>query len=660
MLVNFVTATFMPLTFVQRILPLLFRTAPFLLFLCTNSTAFASEPVKEAIEKRESQQATDEVIRILGQRNQLNSNQLVENNTVYTEFSGNQAVKPTLAQWLVQVPGLSLNGQGGLLQSYSVRGFSKWRVHTEVDGVPIYTDRRAGNSVSFLPASLLTGFDVQKGPSSTLYGSDAIGGSIHLKTLEIGERFLSASMQTNDQHKEITAAYSTYSWLSAVNYRQANQAQSANGDELNSGFEQFAMVNKLNGQYQDIDYKLTWTPSLGKNIGKSAITYPSNRVTQYPEELHSLLSLELTKSNQWYAKLYHHYQNWDTDIIRVGSRQNITEYQAHTLGGSLLTSMPVFGGEARYGIDWINRQGVSIKETEFNLTGQQQFSKQLIDGQQHNAALFSDIHWQFEQLSIAAGMRYDYISQRQFIEQASTSDQVINGSLLVNYQLNNSINLQAEIATGFRFPTLTELYFEGETPRGTTLGNPELSPEKSNGVQVSLSYSPTADLSFDIASYYYQMDNYIERYNIDESTRGYRNIDQADIYGVETRLNWQQTAAWSHQLSYQWHQGEDENNDTLSDLHAPTWLLSNNWQGDRLSLVSQLSYRAKKSDFSSQEQAASDYLNWSLRLTTPIANDTDLSVFGENLFDRLTVASADEDAAFVKGRSIGIKIIHRY
>jgi len=650
----------MPLIFVQRILPLLFRSAPFLLFLSASSTAFANEPLKAAIEKRESQKETDEVIHILGQRNQLNSNKLVENNTEYTEFTSSQAIKPTLAQWLAQVPGLSLNGQGGLLQSYSIRGFSKWRVLTQVDGVPIYTDRRAGNSASFLPASLLAGFDLQKGPSSTLYGNDAMGGSINLKTLAVGERFLSASIQNNDQHQELTAAYSNDHWLSAINYRKANNSQSADGSELNSSFEQLAMVNKGIGQFNGIDYTLTWTPSVGNNIGKSAITYPNTRMTSYPEELHSLLSIELTKSNEWYAKLYHHYQNWDTDIIRVGSRQNITEYQAHTIGGSLLTSSSILGGEARYGIDWINRQGVSIKETEFNLAGQQQFSTPLIDGQQHNTALFSDIHWQFEQLSMSAGVRYDYISQRQFIEQASSSDQILNGSLLVNYQLNHSTNLQAEIATGFRFPTLTELYFEGETPRGTTLGNPELSPEKSHGVQISLRYNATEKLRFDMASYYYQIDDYIERYNIDDNTRGYRNLNQADIYGIESRVKWQQTSALSHQLTYQWQQGEDANQNTLSDLHAPTWLLSNSWQDDNFTIASQISYRVKKREFSSQEQAAASYLNWSLRLTMPLTDSVHLSLFGENLFDRLTPASADEDAAFVKGRSLGIKMSHQF
>ncbi|MEM9760865.1 MAG: colicin I receptor, partial [Pseudomonadota bacterium] len=40
----------------------------------------------------------------------------------------------TPADWLALLPGVSMNGQGGLLQSYSVRGFSRARIRTEFDG----------------------------------------------------------------------------------------------------------------------------------------------------------------------------------------------------------------------------------------------------------------------------------------------------------------------------------------------------------------------------------------------------------------------------------------------------------------------------------------------------------------------------------------------
>ena len=47
---------------------------------------------------------------------------------------------------------------------------------------------------------------------------------------------------------------------------------------------------------------------------------------------------------------------------------------------------------------------------------------------------------------------------------------------------------QAEAGTGFRFPTLSELYFNGVTPRGDTLGNPRLEPETNRALQLSVAW----------------------------------------------------------------------------------------------------------------------------------------------------------------------------
>ena len=78
------------------------------------------------------------------------------------------------------IPGVSMNGQGGLFQSYSLRGFSRWRIRTEISGVPILTDRRAGNSLSFLAPGLIDTIRVNMGPASSLYGSGAMGGVMNV------------------------------------------------------------------------------------------------------------------------------------------------------------------------------------------------------------------------------------------------------------------------------------------------------------------------------------------------------------------------------------------------------------------------------------------------------------------------------------------------
>ncbi|WP_141235539.1 TonB-dependent receptor [Pseudoalteromonas sp. NBT06-2] len=61
-------------------------------------------------------------------------------------------------------------------------------------------------------------------------------------------------------------------------------------------------------------------------------------------------------------------------------------------------------------------------------------------------------------------------------------------SLSNTYLLSENLKFHSEFSTGFRFPTLSELYFNGETPRGTTLGNINLEPETSRTLGIALTY----------------------------------------------------------------------------------------------------------------------------------------------------------------------------
>ena len=70
-------------------------------------------------------------------------------------FNYSNAHAGSFADIVSTSPGVSLNAQGGQFQTYSLRGYSRSRVRTEIDGVAILTDRRAGNSISFLPSSFI-------------------------------------------------------------------------------------------------------------------------------------------------------------------------------------------------------------------------------------------------------------------------------------------------------------------------------------------------------------------------------------------------------------------------------------------------------------------------------------------------------------------------
>ncbi len=90
-----------------------------------------------------------------------------------------QVVAPsTIVEALTQVPGVSENGQAGIFQVVSIRGISRQRVLNLFDGMRLTSERRAGVSGSFLDPTLIGTVDVLRGPSSSFYGSGALGGIV--------------------------------------------------------------------------------------------------------------------------------------------------------------------------------------------------------------------------------------------------------------------------------------------------------------------------------------------------------------------------------------------------------------------------------------------------------------------------------------------------
>lgn len=603
-----------------------------------------------------------EVIEVRAERNRLLTTEVAQDNTSAVMLADSAMTKLTLADWMALEPGISLSGQGGLLQSYSLRGFSRARIRTEIDGVPIMTDRRAGNSASFISPFLINRIDVQKGPSSTLYGSEAMGGVINLVSSEMDTNALTVNTQTSNQQQELGFLLGLENWQTGFSYRHANNAKAANGELLNTRFEQFAGLVKYQSNvasFGDIKVNASWLPSVGKNIGKSSNQYPNERIVDYPEEVHSVSQVSLEHANQWFMKLYHHYQNWDSNTLRVAKRKNITEYHSQTLGGLALVTTQWLGGQGRAGFDWLSRLSVDIHETELDLANHINFSKQVVDGRQDNFGLFSDLYWQFDNTLVSAGARYDVISQRQYIEDAETSDNQLNASLSIRHQLSPIQAISIEWATGFRFPTLSELYFEGETPRGTTLGNAALKPEKSNGIQAKWMKSFSATWQIDAESYYYQLDNYIERYSVSEGIRSYRNLDKAKIYGAELKVSWQGNGNFSD-VSMLWagqyQIGKNNAGDYLADLLPGNVSWQITWLRNELSIVNQFKWQFSHSKVGSGELPRNSALLWELSASLQISDDLVASVYGNNLTNEDIYATADEDSALIQGRVIGIKL----
>src|SRR5205085_6714753 len=80
----------------------------------------------------------------------------------------------------------------------------------------------------------------------------------------------------------------------------------------------------------------------------------------------------------------------------------------------------------------------------------------------------------------------------------------------------------AQIARGFRDPTLTERFYRGPVGRGFIEGNPELEPETSRQVDLTVR-SDFGRVRLSGAYYDYRIANLVERYLFGTTTFFFRN-----------------------------------------------------------------------------------------------------------------------------------------
>jgi hemoglobin/transferrin/lactoferrin receptor protein len=107
---------------------------------------------------------------------------------VLTADDMQRTLSESLADALNYESGVFVEGGGNRFGSagINVRGIGKNRVLIEVDGVPVNQRFELGsyaNATAFLPeVDLIKRVEILKGPASTLYGSDAIGGVVAIHT----------------------------------------------------------------------------------------------------------------------------------------------------------------------------------------------------------------------------------------------------------------------------------------------------------------------------------------------------------------------------------------------------------------------------------------------------------------------------------------------
>ena len=454
------------------------------------------------------------------------------------DWSAEASISRTIADQLLTIPGMSLNGQGGQFQSYAIRGISRNRIRTDIDGVPILTDRAAGNAIGFLPTDLITSASVLKGPNSAVYGSQALGGVVSLSTEMTGATQMRIRGMLTNPGLSVTGTYNTKNLGVALAAQYENNTHAPSGDELNTGFQRMASVLRYQKRWSNLHATTSWINSIGTDIQKSNRDYPSKSVSDYPSEWHSIAQIHLQSNTDWSLRLFHHYQDWTSRVIPLAQDARNTHYQSHTLGAQFLRNDTIGRVNHSSGVDWVTRQGVDIiDENALPQSLSKGYALPIIDGKEHNFAAYSNSRWGWYDNELNFTLRYDTIEQKVAAD-ASKRDQQWSGSFPMKRALNDRLLWFAELANGFRYPTLSERFFTGNTARGVVIGVPELAVETSVGTQLGFRWAPESDFSLNATQFSYRLDDYIQRYNMTSKMLSYRNVQEAKLHGFEIDMEW--------------------------------------------------------------------------------------------------------------------------
>jgi iron complex outermembrane receptor protein len=308
------------------------------------------------------------------------------------------------------------------------------------------------------------------------------------------------------------------------------------------------------------------------------------------------------------------------------------------------------------------RQDVSAQETEISITGEPIFDRLNLDAEQLEFYVAADLSANTNSGAYAGGIRVAHHIQRDKLSNASAEDTNFSAFIGYAYPFAKRWKLAGYLSSAYRVPSLTERFFNGATPRGTTLGDADLDTETAQNAELNLAFenkSSRASLSL----FTQRIDHYIERLRVDSETRQYRNLNWAEISGIN--YQWQhafdwQSLDWTLNLGGQWIRGEDQASADIADIPPAQHRISMRAQHENSQGFVALTHRQSSDHQVDGELPTSAVTTIDAGYSHTITANIQLSLKFTNLTDKLYITLRDDVAPYARGRDVHLSMEYRF
>ncbi|OKP05616.1 ligand-gated channel protein [Xenorhabdus eapokensis] len=518
---------------------------------------------------------------------------------------------------LKDVPGVVVTG-GGSSSDISIRGMSSQYTMILVDGKRVDTRSTRPNSDGsgieqgwLPPLSSIERVEIVRGPMSSLYGSDAMGGVINIITRKVqkewhvslrGDTTFTESKNSGNSYQ--TNAYAAGPLIDGLLGLKVNGLFShRNEDKFIGGFKEqeirngAATFSLTPDEQNSFDFEIgRYEQDRDTTAGKSSKV---NDISRYKRNNYSITHTGTYNFGSMSSYIQRDESNNPEREMKFAdtlfSNQTTFSLGDHTLSA---------GGQYRY---------ENLQDNENKMMSAKGVNKLT----RWSWALFAEDEWQMtNDLALTGGVRLD-------------KDEIFGTHwtprLYGVWHADEQWTIKGGVSTGYRSPNLRQVAPNWWQATGGTGGNqiimsnPNLKPEKSVTKEIGVIWNNQDSLNVSFTVYHTDFKDKITEsviclknspecppgtgtFNI---VRGRTNVSKAAMFGVETSMNWDVAANWSLAMNYTYTNTEQKSGEyegkPLNEMPKHMANATLNWQTlPEMQTWVRMNFRSKSSDFLSR------------------------------------------------------------
>jgi outer membrane receptor protein involved in Fe transport len=245
-----------------------------------------------------------------------------------------------------------------------------------------------------------------------------------------------------------------------------------------------------------------------------------------------------------------------------------------------------------------------------------------------------------------------------FFGDRSTRRTALAGVASVTLSPWRTTSVTAQIARGFREPTLTDRFSRGPVGRGFLEGNPDLAPETSRQYDVTVRYA-AGRFQITGAAYRYTISDLIERYTAGVDLFRIRNRGRAQLTGAELEGRIRAGFGITVDVLGQVSRGRDATEDIALDDIAPrsiSVIARHVWR-DRVSSYVRVSSVANHERAGPSEVPTPGYTQLDTAASWRVAKALEVRVTFRNLLDASYYSSSGPRWVWAPGRQAAITVV---